>query len=117
MKFRRLLNLALAVFVTVGLAVAPLGAPAIAAPLQSGDMADMAMSGDMPCCPDEQKSKDCHDCPLVAMCILKTTQAGPSMTAAMLLRPAIRTAHLVLDDAPPDGLNRPPPDQPPRPLV
>jgi hypothetical protein len=117
MGFRRFLNLALAVFVTVGLAVAPLGVPAIAAPLQSGDMADMAMSEDMPCCPDEQKSKDCQDCPLVAMCILKTTQAGPSLTAALLLRPAIRTVHSVLDDAPADGLNRPPPDHPPRTLV
>jgi hypothetical protein len=117
MDFCRLLNLALAVFVAVGLAVAPLVTPAAAAPPRAAGMMDMSMSADMPCCPDEQKNKDCQDCPLVAMCILKTTQAGPSLTAAMLLRPAIRTAHSVLDDAPADGLNRPPPDHPPRNLA
>ena len=58
-------------------------------------MTDMSMSADMPCCPDEQKSKDCQDCPLVAMCILKTAQAGPVATAALPLRHAIRTTHLV----------------------
>jgi hypothetical protein len=114
MDFRRLLNLAIAVFVTVGLAVAPLGAPAVAAQPQAAGMTDMSMSSDMPCCPDEQKSKDCQDCPLVAMCVLKTAQAGPSTTAALPMRHAIRTAHSVLDDAPAQGLDRPPPDHPPR---
>jgi len=114
MDFRRFLNLALAAYVTVGLAVAPLGAPAIAALPHAGGMADMSMSADMPCCPDEQKSKDCQDCPLIAMCVLKTAQAGPSLALALPARYAIRTAHSVLDDAPADGLDRPPPDQPPR---
>jgi hypothetical protein len=117
MDFLRFLNLALAVFVTVGLAVAPLGAPAVAAPPHAGGMADMAMSADMPCCPDSQKSKDCQDCPLVAMCVLKTTQAGPSPTEALPRRHAIRTVHSVLNDGPGDGLDRPPPDQPPRNLA
>ena len=116
MDFRRLLNLALAVFVTVALAVAPLVTPAAGQSSMSG-MTDMSMSADMPCCPDGQKSKDCQDCPLVAMCVLKTVQAGPSATAAMPLRHPVRTVHLVLNDAPPVGLNRPPPDQPPRNLA
>jgi hypothetical protein len=117
MDFRRFLNLALAVFVAVGLAVAPLWAPAIAALPHAGGMADMSMSADMPCCPDEQKSKDCQDCPLVAMCVLKTSQEGPSMTFAMPVRRAIRTSHSVFDDVPADGLSRPPPDHPPRNLI
>ena len=117
MGLRRFLNLALAVFVTVGLAVVPLGAPAIAALPQADGMTDMSMSADMPCCPDGQKSKDCQDCPLVAMCVLKTTQAGPAATVALPVRHAVRTAHSVLDDAPADGLDRPPPDHPPRNLV
>lgn len=117
MDFRRFLNLALAVFVTVGLAVAPLGAPAVAGLPHADGMADMAMSADTPCCPDEQKSKDCQDCPLMAMCILKTTQAGPAATVALPVRHAIPMAHSVLDDAPADGLDRPPPDHPPRNLV
>jgi hypothetical protein len=101
--------------VTTGLASAPLVAPAAAKGPSMVEMTDMsAMSADMPCCPDGQKSKDCQDCPLVAMCVLKTSQAGPSMTFALPVRYAIRTAHSVLDDAPADGFDRPPPDQPPR---
>src|SRR6476620_6882124 len=115
MNPRRLLNLALAVLVTAGLAVAPLVTPAAAAHPRTAGMMDMSMSADMPCCPDEQKSKDCQDCPLVAMCVLKTAQAGPSEAAAALpLRHAIRTTHLVANDLVGDGLTRPPPDQPPR---
>jgi hypothetical protein len=71
----------------------------------------------MACCPDGQKSKDCRDCPLIAMCVLKTIQAGPSSTEALPLRHAVPNVHSVLNDAPADGLNRPPPDQPPRNLV
>jgi hypothetical protein len=113
MNLRRLLNLALAVFVTVGLAVAPLMAPSAAAQARAHDMTDMSMSSDMLCCP-EQKSMDCQDCPLTAMCVLQTVQAGPPMAAALLLRYAVRTAHIVRDDALSAGLDRPPPDQPPR---
>jgi hypothetical protein len=118
MDFRWLLSLALAVLVTAGLAVAPLATPAAAAqPHAAGMMDDMSMSADMPCCPDEQKSKDCQDCPLAAMCVLKTAQAGPSPTEALPVRHAIQTSHSVLDDVPADGLNRPPPDHPPRNLA
>lgn len=118
MDFRWFLNLALAVFVTAGLAVAPLVAPVPAKEPSVSEMADMStMSADMPCCPDAQNSKNCQDCPLIAMCILKTVQAGPSLAAAMPVRHGIRTVHSVFDDAPADGLNRPPPDHPPRYLV
>jgi hypothetical protein len=114
MDFRRLLKVAFAVLVTAGLTLAPMVAPAGAATAQDVGMTDMAMPTDMPCCPDGQKSKDCQDCPLVAMCILKTAQAGPAATVALTLRHAIRTTHMVRDDAFVDGLDRPPPDHPPR---
>lgn len=117
MDFRRLINMAFAVFVTVGLALAPLASPAAAAQARSAGMSDMSMSADMPCCPDEQKSKDCQDCPLIAMCILKTVQAGPSETGALPLRHAIRSNHVFADDVLGDGLVRPPPDHPPRNLA
>jgi hypothetical protein len=117
MNLRRLLNLVFAVLVTVGLAWAPLATPAASAHPQMAGMTDMSASGDMPCCPDEQKSKHCQDCPLVAMCVLKTAQAGPSITEALPLRYAIRTTHAVRDDVVADGLDRPPPDQPPRNLA
>lgn len=114
MNLRRLLRVAFAVLVTAGLTFAPFAAPAAAAQARSDGMSDTSMSADMPCCPDEQKSKDCQDCPLVAICLLKTAQAGPSEAAALLLRHATRTMHLVADDLVGDGLSRPPPDQPPR---
>ena len=117
MNLQRLLNLAFAVFVTAGLALAPMAAPAGAAHTQSGSMTDMAMSADMPCCPDEQKSKDCQDCPLIATCILKTTQAGPSAIASLPLRHPVRTTHSFRDDVLAAGLDRPPPDHPPRNLI
>jgi hypothetical protein len=117
MNLQHLLNLAFAVFVTAGLALAPMAAPTAAAYPQSGSMTDMAMSADMPCCPDEQKNKDCQDCPLIALCILKTTQAGTSTVAALLLRHPVRTTHSFRDDVLVTGLDRPPPDHPPRNLI
>jgi hypothetical protein len=114
MNLRRALNLVFAVFVTVGLALSPLATPAASAHPQ---MTDMSVSGDMPCCPDQPKGKDCQDCPLVAMCVLKTAQAGPSIIEALPLRHAIRTTHAVRNDIPADGLDRPPPDHPPRNLA
>jgi hypothetical protein len=117
MDFRRLLNLVLAVFVTVGLAVAPLATSARAAQPRAAGMMEMSISADMPCCPDEQKSKDCQDCPLVALCVLKTAQAGPTSAEALPLRHAVRTAHSFFDDVLTDGLDRPPPDHPPRILI
>jgi hypothetical protein len=118
MNLRRLLNLVLAVFVAIGLAVAPSVPPSAAAQNRAGDMTDMSMadtsmSSDMPCCPD-QKSMGCQDCPLTAMCVLQTEQAGPPAAAALLPRYAVRTAHSVGDDTLSAGLDRPPPDQPPR---
>ena len=113
MNLRRPLNLVLTVLVTVGLAVAPLMAPRAAAQGRSADTMDMSMSSDMPCCPD-QNSMDCKDCPLMAMCVLQTVQAGPPMAAAWLLRYAVRTGHAVRNDALAAGLTRPPPDHPPR---
>src|SRR3954468_1468681 len=114
MNLRRLLRVAFAVFVTAGLALAPLAAPAAAAQLHADGRSDMSMSADMPCCPDEQKSKDCQDCPLIAICTLQAAQQeGPSMVAAMPLRHAVRTTHLLANDVLGDGLDRPPPEQPP----
>jgi len=117
MDFRRSLKLLFAVFVTLGLALSPLATPTASAHPQMAGMTDMSASADMPCCPDERKSKHCQDCPLVAMCVLKTAQAGPSVTEALPLRHAIRTTHAVRNDVAADGLDRPPPDHPPRNLV
>lgn len=117
MRARRLIASIFAVCLTVGLALSPLVAPAAADDMTDA-MADMStMSDDMPCCPSEQKSKSCPDCPVIAMCAIKTTQAGPAIAASMPVRHAIRMLHLVLDDVAADGVIRPPPDHPPRRLI
>ena len=116
MLLRLLIARLLAIAVIAGLSLAPLATSAAALAV-SGMVGMSSMSADMPCCPDEQKSGDCRDCPLIAMCVLKTVQAGPSLAAAMPLRHAIRTAHSVSDDVFADGLDRPPPDHPPRTLA
>jgi hypothetical protein len=115
MNLRRLLNLGLAAFVTAGLALAPLMAPAMAKGKPAG-MTEMSMSEDMSCCPDKN-NMDCPDCPLMAICVLQAAQAGAPTAAALPLRYATRTAHHVHDDAPAVGLDRPPPDHPPRTLI
>jgi hypothetical protein len=118
MNLLRPITRLLAALVIAGLAIAPLATPSAAKLVDRADMTGVeAMSDDMPCCPDQQKSKDCQDCPLVAMCVLKTTQAGPSPTQGLPVRHAIRAVHSLIDDEPAEGLDRPPPDHPPRNLV
>jgi hypothetical protein len=132
MIFRLFITRLLTIAIVAGLAVAPVTAPAaMQAPLATGmadmmaagmtDMSPMAdassMAADMPCCPDEQKSKTCTDCPLTAMCVLTTAQAAPPATSALPVRHAVRTMHALGDDVFADGLDRPPPDQPPRNLA
>jgi hypothetical protein len=116
---RRILRLMLAVLVTAGLAVAPLVTPAAAGALMASDMQvtdAQDMSADMPCCPDQPNSKQCQDCPLLAICMLKVLQAGPAVVTASLYPRALELLR-PLDDIIADGLSRPPPDHPPRLMV
>ena len=129
MIFRLFITRLLAIAIVVGLAAAPVAAPAA---MQASNMHALMAAGmtgmssmadgsstaaDMTCCPDEQNSKTCTDCPLIAMCVLTTAQAAPPETSALPVRHAIRTAHALRDDVFADGFNRPPPDQPPRNLA
>jgi hypothetical protein len=117
MNFRRTIGRLLAVFVIAGLVTAPLASPVAAMGSANVAMSDMAsMSGDMPCCPGTQKSNNCKDCPLLAACMMKNLVAHPAVEA-VVLRPASYHRIAVLDDVMNDGLNRPPPDHPPRTLV
>jgi hypothetical protein len=124
MVFRLFITRLLAIAIVVGLAVAPVAAPAaMQGSMDAGmtgmsSMADMSsMAADMTCCPDEQKSKTCTDCPVIAMCVLTTAQAAPPATSALPVRHPVRTTHALRDDVFADGLDRPPPDQPPRNLA
>ena len=120
MNVRQSFKLLLALLVTAGLTIAPLVTPAAAGHLLPAKMMQMAdgsdMMADMPCCPDQQKSNDCQDCPLVAICMLKILQAGPSNHAIAMRLPSRERLH-ALDDMMADGLARPPPEHPPRRLV
>jgi hypothetical protein len=115
MNLRRLIGRLLAVFVIVGLVVAPLVTPVGARRLPVAEMSDMAaMSGDMPCCPDGQKNNGCQDCPLVAMCMLTIAQAEPSPTNGIQISFQTRRLSFTLVDLIADGLMGAPPDHPPR---
>lgn len=96
----------------VGLVAAPLVTPAAAKRLAAADMT--AMSGDMPCCPDGQKSNNCQDCPLVAMCMLTIAQAEPSPTNGVQVSFQTRRLLFAPNDLIADGLVGSPPDHPPR---
>jgi hypothetical protein len=118
MNFHRFIGRVLAVLVIVGLVVAPLATPVAAKPFAAAEMSDMSgMSADMPCCPDQQKSNDCQDCPLIAMCMLTIAQAEPPAANSVPARLLSRHLFVALVDAFAEGLDGPPPDHPPRALV
>src|SRR5882724_10683892 len=112
MNLRRLIGRLLAVFVIVGLVVAPLVSPVVAKRVPVGDMT--AMSDAMQCCLDGLKSNSCADCPLVAMCMLTIAQAEPSPANGIQVSFQARRLSFVLVDVIADGLIGAPPDHPPR---
>jgi hypothetical protein len=114
---RKIFNCLIAITVAAGLLIAPLSAPAMAAPHPTAVADEMqAMASDMPCCPD-QKAKDCGSCPFIALCMLTITLPAPDGAAALIDRTFSRSAFALPDDLLVDGLDRPPPDQPPRNLA
>jgi hypothetical protein len=117
MVLRRFIARLFAMLVIAGLAVAPLATPAAAMASAHAGMTDMAsMPSDMPCCPDGN-STSCPDCPLAAMCVSQITPTAPAVADAIPMRLPTKTGHRLSDDTPSRGLDRPPPDHPPRILV
>lgn len=114
----RFLDFLFASLISIGLAIAPLATPAGAGDRSpEGGMMQMAdVSGDMPCCPEQQKQSGCHDCPLLAICLAKILQNGPSADS-LPIREASSGALRPLDEPMLAGMTRPPPDQPPRTIV
>ena len=104
----------LAIFLIAGLVLAPLSAPANAAKGAATSMVEM--SADMPCCPDKSAPMDCDQCPLMAICMVKTFQA-PSSAGVVEVRPVTLRMMAPRSDPAPDGLNFLPPPRPPRSLV
>ncbi|MFQ3459224.1 hypothetical protein PMN64_38740 [Bradyrhizobium sp. UFLA01-814] len=77
-------------------------------------MSDQAMADDMPCCPDQSKSKGCDDCPFLALCMLSVSLPVPAGTASLVEREPLRSRIAAHDDRLLDGLGAKPPDHPPR---
>ncbi|MEH2674406.1 hypothetical protein DXU07_35090 [Bradyrhizobium elkanii] len=139
MHLRRLANLWILLLVAAGLLLAPV-APAFARMMPDASaaamqaMSDHAMSGqamshqavsvetmsgqemadDMPCCPDQSKSKGCGDCPFLALCMLSVSLPVPAGTASLVEREPLRSRIAARDDRLLDGLGAKPPDHPPR---
>jgi hypothetical protein len=117
-KHRITMRWLLAVFVTVGIVIAPLATPVAAKHVAVAHTPEMfAMSGDMPCCPDGHMKGGCPDCPLVAMCMLSVALAEPSPTIGIQVSFETRRLFFALEDVTADGLVGVPPDHPPRILI
>ena len=118
MTATRFLQFLFVSLISIGLAIAPLAVPAVAGdgPSEDGMMQMADMSSDMPCCPDKQKQGDCQDCPLLAICMAKVLQSGPS-AGGLPVREAASRVLRPLDEPVLAGLARPPPDHPPRTIV
>lgn len=107
----------LAALVVAGIVLQPLAGPVAAkqmsmpAPTHVTSMA--AVSGDMPCCPNEEQHNGCQACP-AAMCPLMFAQAEPSSVNGLTISFQTRRLPLALDDLIVDGLVGGPPDHPPR---
>jgi hypothetical protein len=125
MKLRALVHRFLALWIAVGVAIGPAASLMAATPSAlsatmksaSADEDAMQMADDMPCCPDQTKSKSCDGCPFVALCMLTVTLPVPSGIGVLIERYPLRTAFATYNDLLIDGLGARPPDHPPRTIV
>ena len=77
-------------------------------------MSMQAMADNMPCCPDQSKSKGCDDCPFLALCMLSVPLPVPPGTASLVKRDPQLSRFAARDDRLLDDLGAKPPDHPPR---
>jgi hypothetical protein len=120
MRLKRFANVWISLLVAIGLLLAPMAAPVMAASMPGAVTADaqaMSMAEDMPCCPDQTKSKGCDSCPFVALCMLTVSLPVPSGAATLIERFPSRTVFAAKDDQLADGLGAKPPDHPPRTMI
>jgi hypothetical protein len=107
----------LAILLIAGLVLAPFSVANAAKDAVKGAATAMVeMSADMPCCPDKSAPMDCDQCPLMAICMLKTFQA-PSSAGVVGVRPVTLRMIAPRSDPASDGQNYLPPPRPPRSLV
>jgi hypothetical protein len=108
----------LAIFLIAGLVLAPLSGPANAgmAMDMGASMAAAEMTADMPCCPDKSVPMDCDQCPVMALCFVKTFQE-PSSASVVEIRPVTVRMLAPRSDPEAESLGYLPPPRPPRSLV
>ncbi|NOJ40672.1 hypothetical protein HCN58_13865 [Bradyrhizobium sp. WSM 1791] len=111
----------LAIFVIVGLVMAPLTARAgggMTAPVAMTAISDdtVVMSDDMACCPEKSAPVDCDQCPLMALCV-STPLQGPLPAGIAEIQPVTLRMLLPGSDPEVDSLGYSPPPKPPRSLV
>src|SRR5882757_5710300 len=104
----------------VGLVMAPVVQPAIAADMQvtannhaaMSDQTDMAMPNGMPCCPDDQKTDCAKNCPFMAACMAQLQSTVPSYgLSAPLMQASVLMLH---NDRALHSLSQAPPPRPPK---
>jgi hypothetical protein len=109
----------LAVFVIVGLVIAPLTAWAntsVMASMTSMSGDEAGVSEEMPCCPDKSAPVDCGQCPLMALCVSTTLQA-PLPAGVAEIQPVTLRMLLPGSDPEVESVAYSPPPKPPRSLV
>jgi hypothetical protein len=125
MRLKRFANVWISLLVALGLLLAPVAAPSMAATMQGAvtteahamSMAEGSMAEDMPCCPDQTKSKGCASCPIVALCMMTISLPDPTGAATLVERYPLRTTYAAKDDQLANGLGAKPPDYPPRMMI
>jgi hypothetical protein len=110
----------LAIFVIVGLVLAPLTARANTGAMAAMAMTAMsddaaAMSDDMPCCPEKSAPVDCDQCPLMALCV--STLQAPLPAGIAVIQPVTLRTLLPGSDPEVESLGYSPLPTPPRSLV
>jgi hypothetical protein len=80
------------------------------------EMTAAEMAADMPCCPDKSAPMDCDQCPVMAICFVKTFQE-PASASVVELRPVTVRLLVPRSDPEAESLGYLPPPRPPRSLV
>ena len=105
-------HLLLAIFVAIGLLLSPLPVSAARDAQPSGQMMEMADS--MPGCPGPMSQDECHKCPLMVVCLVKSVAGIPGDLLGSRVAYGKRLALRPGDDTLLAGLGYPPPARPPR---
>ncbi len=119
MKISFHLSRLLAILLIAGLVFAPFSGPANAGIAMGGSMPEMAakeIAADMPCCPDKSMPMDCDQCPLMALCMVKSFHE-PSPAGMIEIQPVTVRLLKPASDPEAESLGQHPPPRPPRPLV